>query len=411
MKRFALILVFVLAACSLGAVAQSRRITGVVTNGTTHKPSVGDDVILIKLGQGMQEETRTKTDARGAFTLNLADPATLHLIRVRHDNVNYHEPVQPGADNLQITVYNATAKIPGLKMLAESEVFQATNSQLQVIDLFQISNTADPAVTQPSFDIYLPEGASVKLAQARTENGMPVNATVVPQKGEKNKYSILHPIRPGSTHIELVYIMPYTGKVSLQPKSSIPADHLYVVTAKGIQFTGAGFQAADRWPIDPSVTGVDVHTIDGIAPDKPLSFELAGAGLLPEQGPPPAQGAGGAQGATQQPREDNRPGGGLGEPNEKPDPLHSGQWGFLVVLTLFLAIGATYVYSTSNQPAAAAKKPASGPGMLLEAMKDEIFQLETDRLQGKISPQEYDSAKAAMDQTLQRAVQRQKSKA
>jgi hypothetical protein len=343
----------------------------------------------------------------------MADGNTIHLIRVRHENVNYHEPVQPGADNLQITVYNASAKVPGLKMLAESEVFQATDSQLQVIALFQISNTADPQVTQPSLDVYLPEGASVKLAQARTENGMPVNATVVPQKGEKNKYSILHPIRPGSTHIELVYIMPYTGKISLQQKLPIPADHLYVVTAKGIRFTGDGFQATDRWPTDPSVTGIDVHAAGNIPADKPLSFELAGAGLLPEQGPPPTQGqgAGGTQGTAQPPREDNRPGGGLGEPNERPDPLHSGQWVFLVVLTLFLAIGATYVYSNSNQPVAAARKPGSGQGLLMEAMKDEIFQLETDRLQGKISPAEYESAKAAMDQTLQRAVRRQESKA
>jgi hypothetical protein len=84
---------------------------------------------------------------------------------------------------------------------------------------------------------------------------------------------------------------------------------------------------------------------------------------------------------------------------------------FLGVLSLFLAAGATYVYSTSNHPVAApAGKPASGKGLLLEAMKEEIFQLETDRLQGKISPAEYESAKAAMDQTLQRAVQRQKSK-
>jgi hypothetical protein len=42
-------------------------------------------------------------------------------------------------------------------------------------------------------------------------------------------------------------------------------------------------------------------------------------------------------------------------------------------------------------------------------MKEEIFQLETDRLQGKISAKDYESAKAALDKTLQRAVQRQKA--
>jgi hypothetical protein len=90
------------------------------------------------------------------------------------------------------------------------------------------------------------------------------------------------------------------------------------------------------------------------------------------------------------------------------------------VLSLFLAAGGVYVF-TSNSPAAA---PASGPApaagksqkaqparqdKLLEAMKEEMFQLETDRLQGKISQPDYESAKAALDKTLQRAVQRQKA--
>ena len=45
--------------------------------------------------------------------------------------------------------------------------------------------------------------------------------------------------------------------------------------------------------------------------------------------------------------------------------------------------------------------------MLLEAMKEEVFQLESDRLQGKIKPEDYQTAKSALDKTLQRAVQRQ----
>jgi hypothetical protein len=406
LKRFLLIVVLV--ACAVGATAQSRRITGTVTNGTTHKPAAGDDVILIKLGQGMEEEARTKAGAQGEFTLTMADGNTLHLIRVRHDNVNYHEPLPPGGgSNIQITVYNAMPKVPGLKLLDQSEVFQATDSQLQVIDLIRLSNTSDPPLTQPSLDVYLPEGASVKLAQARTEGGMQVNATVVPQK-EKNKFSILHPIRPGSTHIELVYTMPYAGKASLHTRLTIPAEHFYVVTAKGIRFNSTAFQSTNVWPADPTVTGVDIHAADGVSPEKQLSFELAGSGLLPEQEPAQAQTA-----QNTAPAQDNRPGGGLGEPNERPDPLHSGQWAFLGVLTLFLAAGATYVYTSSNNaplPIEPVKKPPKGGSLLMEAMKEEIFQLETDRLQGKISPEEYEAAKAAVDKTLQRAVQRQKSK-
>jgi hypothetical protein len=43
---------------------------------------------------------------------------------------------------------------------------------------------------------------------------------------------------------------------------------------------------------------------------------------------------------------------------------------------------------------------------LLEALKEELFQLEVEHKQGAISQQEYEKAKAALDQTLERAVKR-----
>src|ERR1051326_704969 len=88
--------------------------------------------------------------------------------------------------------------------------------------------------------------------------------------------------------------------------------------------------------------------------------------------------------------ESNRPGGGLGLPNQMPDPLQSGQWLFIGVLSLFLGAGAVFVY-TSNQHAAVAlpANPQDRAGMLMEALKEEVFQLEADRLQGKVSPQDY----------------------
>jgi hypothetical protein len=45
--------------------------------------------------------------------------------------------------------------------------------------------------------------------------------------------------------------------------------------------------------------------------------------------------------------------------------------------------------------------------MLLEGLKEELFQLEVERKQGKISQQDYEKHKAALDQTLERALKRQ----
>ena len=60
---------------------------------------------------------------------------------------------------------------------------------------------------------------------------------------------------------------------------------------------------------------------------------------------------------------------------------------------------------TSANPVVSA--PAAKSSMLLEALKEELFQLEVERKQGKITPAEYEKAKAALDQTLDRALKRQ----
>jgi hypothetical protein len=49
--------------------------------------------------------------------------------------------------------------------------------------------------------------------------------------------------------------------------------------------------------------------------------------------------------------------------------------------------------------------------MLLEGLKEELFQLEVERRQGQISQAEYEKAKSALDQTLERALKREAQKA
>jgi hypothetical protein len=71
--------------------------------------------------------------------------------------------------------------------------------------------------------------------------------------------------------------------------------------------------------------------------------------------------------------------------------------------------GAAQHPTTPTKPTAvpAANPPMARSSMLLEGLKEELFQLEVERKQGKITPAEYDKAKAALDQTLERALKRQ----
>src|SRR5256885_879028 len=87
----------------MASCAHAATLTGTVTNGTTSKPSAGDEVILIKLAGVMQEGTHSKTDWQGKFTLSVDDENSPHLVRVVHQDVTYHQPAPPGTKAVDVT--------------------------------------------------------------------------------------------------------------------------------------------------------------------------------------------------------------------------------------------------------------------------------------------------------------------
>jgi DNA repair ATPase RecN len=65
----------------------------------------------------------------------------------------------------------------------------------------------------------------------------------------------------------------------------------------------------------------------------------------------------------------------------------------------------------SNSGRAARPEAVSISSMLLRGLKEELFELEVEHKQGRISQQEYEKSKAALDHTLQRALTRESQKA
>jgi hypothetical protein len=61
----------------------------------------------------------------------------------------------------------------------------------------------------------------------------------------------------------------------------------------------------------------------------------------------------------------------------------------------------------ARPPSAAASFSPSQPDrrqLLLDVLKDELFALESERLEGRISQEEYQQAKSALDRALARAL-------
>jgi hypothetical protein len=410
----------------------AQTLSGTVTNGTTGKPASGDDVVLLSLAQGMEEAGRTKTDASGKFSFKLDNADGPHLIRAIHQGVTYHAMAPPGTPSVQVQVYDVSKKLSELSVTADVMRFQADANQIQGVRLFAVDNTSNPPRTQlndQNFEFYLPDGAQIDTGLAKTANGQPVNSAPVPQK-EKNRYAFIFPLRPGETQFQVVYHLPYTGQLSVDPRPIYPTQHFVVMMPKTMKFDGEsskGFQPMQ----DPQQSDAVVEVASNTQVGQPLAFKVSGTGTLQsEGGGQSADGQGGPAGAAPQSAgRDTRPGGGLGPPIDAPDPLEKYRWWILGGFALALIGGAVYIATRSRtaesvpdfapsdvelptpaRPAIAVPAAPARSGMLLEALKEELFQLEMEHKQGHISQQEYEKAKEALDATLSRALKRESAK-
>lgn len=380
--------------CSLTPLIFAADITGTVTNKTTNKPAAGDDVILLELKQGMQEIARTKTDAQGKYTLHVAESQDPHLIRVNHRNVNYHKPAPPGTSQVDIDVYDAAETLSGVSQSIEVMRIEAESGTMRVVEMFSMNNSSSPPRTlmgAKSFDIVLPEGAQVTQSLAAGPGGMPVNSPPVPT-GEKNHYTFLFPIRPGETRFQVGYTMPYSGSAKLAPQVLRATDNFAVSVPKSMQLTPASGSKLEAKGED---AGMSVYVAQNIPAAANVAFTVSGTGTVPLDNNDQAAGAqaGGTQSDSQA-----KPGGGLGEPVNSPDPLYKYRWWLISAVALALVVGAAYTLSSP-----AAKPGATG---VEQVLKDELFQLETDRLEKTISPEEYAQAKSALDVLMARVAAR-----
>jgi hypothetical protein len=414
----------VVAAFSGFALADS--ITGTVTNKTTNKPSGGDDVVLIRLAQGMQEAARTKTDAKGRFTLEIPNGDNgLHLVRVTHDKANYFRPAPPGTQSVEVEVFNAAAKVKGVSSEADVMRLQTDESgkALRVIENFFVKNESNPPLTQFSdrpFEFYLPEGAVVEGSAALAPGGMPVQASPVPL-GEANHYAFIFPIRPGETRFQISYRLPYSGSLKFAPRVMMPTDTVAIMMPKSMTFKPG--PSAPYTPVTEETTA-QTYVARNAQPSQALDFMVSGTGQMPRDTGAAAgggaaadasapAGAGGAGSAAS----DTRPGGGLGvplDPEGTNDPWAKYKWWILGGLGLAMAVGAGMMLKSGpSQAVASSGAVAFGPGpvvtgsdSLLAAMKEELFALETDKLQGRLSESEYVEQKAALEVVLRRALLR-----
>ena len=420
-----------------GATALAGTITGTVTNKTDNKPAVGDAVTLLSLTAALQELAHAKTDAQGHFTLTTPDDSQPYLVRVHHETGDYFENMPPGLHEANITVYDVAKKVAGVSTEADVLRVEAANGQLTVTESYFVKNVSSPPVTQGgehSYEIVLPEQATIEGAATVGPSNMPLAATPDPVT-PKGHYAFSYPIRPNEgdngTRFQVTYHVPYSGSFTFHSRLMQGADNLAVMLPKSMQFQGNGFQLV------PDDVNAQTYLTRGVTAGQAVTFTVSGEGQLPRDTGDggQAQGAsgpagGGAGDASAQGGPNGAPGGGLGTPIATPDPLAKYKWWILGGLGLALVIAAAFLLRqptpavVTSESAAAAKTPARSTGasgmstaaptvtagqkqsLLLEALKEELFSIESERIAGTLTPEQYAEVKSGIEVVLKRALSR-----
>jgi hypothetical protein len=446
------------AAVALPVTLSAATISGTVTDRTTNKPAGGDTAVLLDLQQGMTESARTTIDAKGHYSFNVPDNAGMHLVQVEHQKASYYGPVPPNTSVVNIDVFDVAPKVDGLHLYADVSRLETDQRGLSGTESFFIRNESKPPKTQlsaHSFEFYLPQDAVLEGATATGPGGMAVSNSPVPV-GDPGHYAFIFPLRPGETRFQIGYRIPYNGSATLHARVTMPAENVAVMLPKSMNFDGGkSFQALGG---EASGPGTQTWLATNVPAGTPVAFTVSGTGSMPQEQQNPqggdAQGTGqgapgmgmptdqGAQGGQDQPSpQTNAPGGGVAGavPIGTPDPLQKYKWYILSGLGLALVIAAAFmlrakpgqasiamaepspmtptlpqgVKATAYRAQTVAPAPTNGVSQkpsttsgTLAALKEELFSLETERLEGKITDAEYAEHKAALEVLMKRALAR-----
>jgi hypothetical protein len=438
--------------------ASAGTVTGVIHNGTDGQIAAGVDVILIQLQGGMQPVLNTKTDASGSYKFDFpAIGQQPMLIRAVYHGVMFHQPLPPGRDKVDVTVYEPSADSKIVNVGSRVIVLQPNGSNLLVGEEYALQNQSQPPRAffneKGDFAFQLPQGAQMGQVSSWGPSGMPVVQGTM-DKG-KDKYAIAYAFQPGDNGVRFSYQLPYpSNHADLRLTSDYSVGRVMLVAPPSVTVKSDGFTSAG------TEQGFNLYTRDGIPAGLPFDVSVSGTA------PPPQASQNDQQGNDQDPAVNSRA-------NETiqalPNRLDSLRWIIIGGFAALIAIGLLFLWrqpvlgtaagaadmpvpqtpsqgprkrklppATSSRasaiPSAPARVVSSTPAQLaspsapqpartasavatadvssvesevqngLDALKDKLFRLELRRQAGTISEQDYARERAVTEQILRELV-------
>jgi hypothetical protein len=403
-----------------GALAASE-IQGRVMDQTRGAPAPGDEVILLRLDKGMQEESRTKTDADGAFRIALQQPEKEYLVRVVHQGVNYDQRAAAGTV-LAMGVFDAAQNVSGIR--GTIEILRAgttgpTGTVLHVSDMYEIKNDSNPPLTKVgprTFEAYLPANATLDsvLAAGPGKIGVVISARSV--RSEPGHFTVDFPLRPGANKFAFNYDVPYDGHVAFQTRRAYAVQQFAVMLPQAMKFATQSTAFAVLAAGNPKY---QVEATKELRAGRGPEFELSGDGELPAL----SAGAGKQEQAAVAP---SAAAGKVAAPNIGAIQEQAKNHVEIFTEALVLAVVATVLLATvvvmSRKRVSQRRKPNAGAlstdtqreqagYALLDALRQELWRLDNDRSRGTISETDYASTKQALERSWERVIAKQASSA
>ena len=419
--------------------ARAGTVHGIVKNGTTGKTAAGVEVILIQLQGGMQPVANSKSDAQGQFSFdNPSLGAQPMLVRAVFHGVNFHQPVPPGKNDIQVEVFEPTQDAKTIGVQSHIVIVQPNGSNLTVGEEYSVQNNSSPPQAyfraDGSFEFALPEKAQLQQAAAWGPSGMPVVQATIDKS--KNHYAVAFAFRPGESGVRYSYELPYAGNAAtLKLPTIYPSARLLVVAPPSVEVAGDGLEPRGQ------EQGMNIYGRDDLATKAAFALSISGTG-------PPVSAGRGGDGASQGP--DAQPAGAAaGSANVQPIPgrLDVLKWPLIAGFLGVFALGAILLArrpvvavaagtpsgveiprearskhadtaarsedrsssSTSSSTAASLASASladvdAAVGNSLDSLKDQLFRLELRHQAGTISEEEYARERARAERVLRELV-------
>ena len=127
-----------------------------------------------------------------------------------------------------------------------------------------------------------------------TAGGQPINSAPVPEK-EKNRYKFIFPLRPGETQFQVVFHLPYSGELNVDPKPLYGRSTLSSWCPRPCSLRLRRARTFKSMK-DPRQSDAVVQVASNTEVGQMLAFKISGTGALGEAGddsqggPTPAEG-------------------------------------------------------------------------------------------------------------------------